>query len=83
MSLYPQLCLLAFGALCENKMAPKSVRNANFPKLQRKDKEENTRKWTKKGPQMGPQKGQKLKFRKTQNCSFFSCPKEYYHVTTW
>ena len=26
----------------------------------------------------GPSKGQKSKFRKTKNCVFFSCPKEYY-----
>ena len=32
MSLCPQLCLLAFRALFENKRAPKSGRNANFQK---------------------------------------------------
>merc|ERR1711947_46147 len=101
MSLCPQLCLLAFRALFENKRAPKRGRNANFKKSLKiprngviktlcakdqvcksigvtcstyrrftKDKEENTRKW--------PTKGQKSKFRKTKNCVFFSCPKEYY-----
>ena len=33
MSLCPQLCLLAFRALFENKRAPKRGRNANFQKL--------------------------------------------------
>ena len=82
MSLCPQLCLLAFRALFENKRAPKRGRNANFQKSLKiprngviktlcaknqvcksigvtcstyrrftKDKEENTRKWPKKGPQ--------------------------------
>ena len=32
MSLCPQLCLLAFRALFENKRAPKRGRNANFQK---------------------------------------------------
>ena len=82
MSLCPQLCLLAFRALFENKRAPKRGRNANFQNSLQiphngviktpcaknqvcksigvtcstyrwftKDKEENTRKWPKKGPQ--------------------------------
>ena len=82
MSLCPQLCLLTFRALFENKRTPKKGRNANFQKSLKslrngviktlcakyqvrksigvtcstyrrftKDKEENTQKWPKKGPQ--------------------------------
>ena len=82
MSICPQLCLLAFRALFENKRVPKRGRNVNFQKSLKsqrngviktlcaknqvcksigvtcstyrrftKDKEENTRKWPKKGPQ--------------------------------
>jgi len=100
MSLCPQLCLLAFRALFENKRAPKRGRNANFQKSLKtprngviktlcaknqvcksigvtcstyrrftKDKEENTRKWTK----IGPQRAIKVLID-----VFFSCPKEYY-----
>ena len=105
MSLCPQLCLLAFRALFENKRAPKRVRNANFQKSLKtprndviktlcaknqicksigatcstyrrftKDKEENTRKWPKKGPQ----RAKNQNFEKQKNAFFFSCPKEYY-----
>ena len=105
MSLCPQLCLLAFRALFENKRAPKRGRNTNFQKSLKtprngviktlcaknqvcksigvtcstyrrftKDKEENTRKWPKKGPQ----RAKNQNFEK-QNIAFFPpCPKEYY-----
>ena len=98
MSLCPQLCLLAFRALFENKRAPKRGRNANFQKSLKtprngviktlcaknrvcksigvtcstyrrftKDKEENTRKWPKKGPQ----RAKNQNFEK-QKIAFFS-----------
>ena len=101
MSLCPQLCLLAFRALFENKRAPKRGRNANFQKSLKthrncviktlwaknevcksismtfstyrritKDKEENTPKWPKKGPQ----RAKNPNFEK-QKIAFFS------HVT--
>ena len=97
MSLCPQLCLLAFRALFENKRAPKRGRNANFQKSLKtprsgviktlcaknqvcksvgvtcstyrwftKDKEENTRKWPKKGPQ----RAKNGNFEKQKNAVF-------------
>ena len=39
-----------------------------------KDKEENTRKWPKKGPQ----RAKNQNFEKQKNAGFFSCPKECY-----
>ena len=105
MFLCPQLCLLTIRAVCENKMAPKRVRNANFQKSLKtprngviktlcdknqvyksigvtcstyrrftKDKEENTRKWPKKGPQ----RAKNQNFEKQKIVFFFSCPKENY-----
>ena len=105
MSLYPQVCLLAFRALFENKRAPKRGRNANCQKSLKiprngviktlcakdqvcksidvtcstyrrftKDKEENTRKCPKKGPQ----RAKNHNFEKQKIAFFFSCPKEYY-----
>ena len=94
MSLCPQLCLLAFRALFENKRAPKRGKNANFQKSLKiprngviktlcakdqvcksigvtcstyrrftKDKEENTRKWPKKGPQRAKNQNFEKKMR--------------------
>ncbi len=98
MSLCPQLCLLDFRALFENKRAPKRGWNANFQKSLKvprngviktpcaknqvcksismtcstyrrftKDKEENTPKWPKKGPQ----RAKNQNFEKQKKNRFF------------
>ena len=102
MSLCPQLCLLAFRALFENKRAPKRGRNATFQKSLKflhngvmktlcakneickfigmtcstyrritEDKEENTRKWPKKGPQ----RAKNPNFEKQKNAFFSHVPR--------